>query len=139
VYWRCPTHIGRIAGSPATGRRNKTYWFVKLNGRSVKRANIVFCMTHGHWPSPQIDHIDGNSLNDAPENLREATVTQNARNHKTRAKRSPVPMGVRFQFGRFRARITVNKQQISLGAFDTPDEAANAYQAARREYFGEFA
>jgi hypothetical protein len=41
--------------------------------------------------------------------------------------------------GKFRAQITVNKQMIILGTFDTEDEGARVYDAAAREYFGEFA
>ena len=131
--------LGRAAGSPIPSH-GKAYWAVQINGRKVKRSRIVFCLTHGRWPQQQIDHINGNSLDDRPENLREATVTQNAWNHKRRAKRSPTPMGVRFErSGRYRARIAVNKKQLNLGVFATMDMASDAYQAARRQHFGEFA
>lgn len=132
--------VGTEAGTPMPTHAGKAYWGVQINGRKAKRSHIVFCLTHGRWPEGQIDHINGNSLDDRPCNLREATVTQNAWNHKRRAKTSPTPMGVRrWTDSRFQARIAVNKKQISLGVFKTAEEASVAYQRARREYFGEFA
>ena len=135
-----PRMLGRVAGCPRQTHNGKTYWHVQINGRKYLRSHIVFCMAYGRWPIDQIDHIDGDSLRDVPENLREATATQNAWNHKKRAKKSPLPMGVRKAVsGRYVARIAVNKRKITLGTFDEPDQAARAYQAARAQYFGEFA
>ncbi len=34
---------------------------------------------------------------------------------------------------KFRAKIRVNKKDISLGTFDTPEKASEAYQKALRE------
>lgn len=145
VTWLVPSKFHRErtgvqAGSPIPTHAGKVYWAVQINGRKVKRSHIVFCLTHGRWPSGQIDHINGNSLDDRPENLREATPTQNAWNHQRRAKKSPLPMGVRVaKSGRFVARIAVNKQKLTIGTFDTANAASAAYQAARRQHFGEFA
>lgn len=130
---------GKLAGGPIPSK-GKFYWTISLGGRKYKRSQIVFCLVHGRWPVYQVDHRDGNSLNDSPDNLREATQTQNAWNHKKRAKKSPLPMGVKLlKSGKFQARLSVNKQHLSLGAYLTPDEASAAYQAARKTHFGEFA
>ena len=127
--------VGTSAGSPCRNKSGKTYRHIQIDGRKYKRSHIVFAMTQGRWPEPEIDHIDGDSLNDRPSNLREATHTQNAWNHKRRKKPSPCPMGVRqIPSGRFVARIAA-----TLGTFDSEDEARSAYLAARRMLFGEFA
>jgi hypothetical protein len=145
LIWTAPPKqhmdlVGCIAGSPIPNHSGKAYWAVQIAGRKVKRSHIVFCLIHGRWPSVQVDHIDGNSLNDAPNNLREATATQNAWNHKKRAKKSALPMGVKaLRNGRFQARIGVHKESISLGTFPTPETASEAYQRARVHHFGEFA
>lgn len=132
---------GAFAGTLTPNRNGKSYWNISIDGRKHKRSRLAWLYMTGDWPSQQVDHIDGNSQNDRWANLREATATQNAWNHKRRAKRSDLPMGVRLipKSGRFQARIAVNKQMIHLGAFDTAAEAATAYQSARGKHYGEFA
>lgn len=135
-----PDLQGRPAGSEAQGHSGKSYCLVQVDGRKYRRSQIVFCMTTGEWPEHQIDHINGNSLDDRPRNLRSATAIQNAWNHKKRAKASPLPMGVRVaKSGRYVARIAVNKRQITIGTYDDSEQASRAYQSARIQHFGEFA
>jgi len=145
LFWFCPPKqhpdlLGTEAGNSQPSHNNKHYWVVQVNGKKYKRAHIIFYLINGHWPKPCIDHINGNSLDDRPSNLREATFTENAWNHKKRARRICLPMGVRnLASGKFQARISYFGKQIHLGSFDTPDEAASVYQAKRKELYGQFA
>lgn len=132
--------IGRLAGYARLGRHGKYYWVIKLNGIQYLRSQIVFAMKTGSWPASLIDHKNGDSLDDRGENLRPATVLQNAWNHKTRAKASPLPIGVRLtRSGRFQARLQCNKVATVVGVFDCPAAASHAYQQARKEAFGDYA
>jgi hypothetical protein len=132
-------HAGKKAGTTVISN-GKTYWQIKIDGKYYKRGRLVFFLTHGRMPMPCVDHRDGDSLHDVPDNLREATVTQNAWNHPPHKRRIQLPMGVRtISSGRFQARINYNKKQIHLGAYDTPEEAHEVYMAKRRELFQEFA
>lgn len=132
--------VGQEAGSPRPNQSGKQYWHVKVDGKPIKRSHIVFLFATGQWPALQVDHINGNSLDDRFTNLREATQMQNAWNHKGRAKASDCPMGVRrLPSGRFQARIAVNKKQVPIGTYETQDQAEQAYQQKRKEFFGEYA
>lgn len=131
---------GTEAGTPVWDATGKTYWVVSIAKHPYRRSHIIFAIAHGRWPHNQIDHINGISTDDRISNLREATVTQNAWNHKHRTRRIKLPMGVRnLKSGKYEARITCNKTTHYLGSFTTPEEASAVYQAARKEFFGEFA
>ena len=132
---------GRCAGSKRLGTSNgKYYWHVKIDGIPLKRSHIVFLFANGRWPSDQIDHINGNSLDDRIENIREVTHTQNAWNHKGRTKSSGLPMGVRqMPSGKYQARITCNKKVYQIGSFCSLEQAVSAYQTKRKEMFGDYA
>ena len=146
MFWKKPSKFhkektGKEAGTPQHMGGDKRYWVIRWNKKTYKRSRLIYFFVHGKWPAPCVDHINGNSLDDRPINLREATVMQNAWNHKSRSRRIKLPMGVRkiTKSGRFQARIAYNKKMIHLGAYDTPEEASIAYQNKRRQLYGEFA
>lgn len=131
---------GRVAGCSVRNHSGKRYINITIDGRKHKRSRLAFAWVTGRWPNHCIDHVNGNSEDDRWINLREATVTENAWNHKRRAKASVLPMGVRnMASGRFQARLAVNKKMLHLGTFDTPERASAAYQKARGLHYGQFA
>ena len=87
------------------------------------------------------DHIDGNTLNNTRDNLRVASIADNVRNSRIGKNNSSGYKGVHFHKGarKWRAQITVNRKVISLGYFETPVEAALAYNDAALKHYGEFA
>lgn len=144
-YWINPPRshaelLGEEAGGPVPAKEGKFYHVIQIGRVKYRRSRLAFLYMEGRWPAEMIDHINSNSLDDRWLNLREATGTQNAWNHKSRARRINLPMGVRTNAsGRFAARISVNRKQIQLGSFDTAEAASAAYASARLKYFGEFA
>ncbi len=138
--WNHPRLKGMEAGCPRKGESGKEYWIIKIDKCSHYRGHLIFLAHHGRYPKPLADHRDGDSLNDRSSNLRDATILQNAWNHKTRRRKIALPMGVRFTAaGNFQARIGYRGTQIHLGAYDTAAKAEAAYRAKRQELFGEFA
>ena len=123
---------GQIVGTPALG-----YWAISVNGKYYRRSRLIFCMVHGFFPK-QVDHINRNSSDDRPENLRAATPSRNTANAKAKPRKHSLPRGVWKCHGRFQTRVTVNYKSIHLGTYDTPEEAHEAYRRGLKKYFGEF-
>lgn len=58
------------------------YLIIKIKGRQFKSHRIAWLLTHGEYPTDEIDHIDGNKLNNRVENLRISDRTQQNRNKR---------------------------------------------------------
>ena len=84
-------------------------------------------------PAVRVDHIDGNRANNAIANLRDVTRSVNHQNlRRARSDSAHGFLGVSPFFGKWKARITVNRVFQHLGVFDTPEEAHAAYLEAKR-------
>lgn len=108
---------------------NQGYNIIGCNGKMIKRHRIIafsFLNLEINNPKQQVDHIDGNRINNCLSNLRVVTPQQNQWN-KTKAK--GYYWNKRTQ--KFKAQIYLNKKLIHLGYFNSEDEARAAYQAAK--------
>ena len=95
----------------------------------------------GAKPGQQLDHIDGNGLNNTRSNLRFATNQENARNRGFRSDNTSGFKGVSWndQRGKWTAYIRLNGKQKHIGVFDSVVKAACAYDAAALDAYGQFA
>ena len=92
-------------------------------------------------PGLQVDHIDGDGLNNQKYNLRSATVRQNIINKGLTAQNSSGFKGVSRDGKKWRAQIDNGRNGVRsyLGRFSDPRLAAAAYDMAAIERYGEFA
>ena len=88
-----------------------------------------------------IDHINGNGLDNRRENLRVCSRSQNMGNCKKHADGSSRFKGVCWNKNRNKwyARICLNYKPYPLGSYLNEEDAARAYNKAAIEKFGEFA
>jgi hypothetical protein len=126
----------QVDGGIYVGRRSTT-----INGKrpNVKLHRLIMNAPKGI----NIDHINGDRLDNRRENLRFATDTQNNQNCKKRKDNISGYKGVtytgRYKIKNWQARITYNNKTISLGLYQTKEEAALVYNIAALKLFGEFA
>lgn len=115
------------------------YRRIGFNRREYEAHRLAFLYMTGEWPDGDVDHIDGDSLNNRWCNLRCATRSANMANRGRNANNTTGFKGVSIHQGKYHSRIQVHGKGIRLGGFDTAAEAHAAYIAAAKKYFGEFA
>ena len=87
----------------------------------------------------EVDHKDGDGLNNQRSNLRECTSSQNNMNMKSFAKsgfKGVYPVKGR---GIYQVKLGTRTKKIFVGNFVDILEAARAYNKAAIEHYGEFA
>lgn len=88
-----------------------------------------------------VDHINGIPSDNQRKNLRFSTNSQNQANRKNQKDNTSGYKGVTFQKanGKWLSQIKVNQINIHIGYFNTPEEAAKAYDEYASLHFGEYA
>jgi hypothetical protein len=87
----------------------------------------------------EVDHINGDGLDNRRGNLRPATRSENQRNSRLRSDNTSGYKGVSLCGKRWQASIRLHGTLYNVGSFDNPYEAALAYDTKARELHGEFA
>jgi hypothetical protein len=112
-------------------KRRRTTFF----GENLYVYRLIWLMHYGHWPTAEIDHVDGDPTNNRLCNLREATHAENLQNIHVGPgkKKTSRYMGVHWCATRkkWKASITKGARSISLGTFDLESDAAAAYAKAK--------
>lgn len=110
--------------------------------RKQHRAHrVIWAMQTGDWPKNEIDHVDGNKINNVFSNLREATRSQNCANTKSRKNSTSKFLGVSWcnTYKKWSVRIRDNGRAKNLGYFHCENQAAMAYDTAAKKIHAEFA
>lgn len=140
VFTRLVSIKGRKAGDIAGCLSDRGYVNIIVDGVRLKGHRLAWAFIHGFYPEFEIDHKDRNRANNAINNLRPATRSQQIVNRDTSARNTSGAKGVyMLPSGRWRARICKGRNYIHLGYFDSMIEAEAVYKKAASELFGDFA
>lgn len=122
------------------------YQSLKLLGHTYLVHRIIYALSTGEAipDGYQVDHKDCDKLNNSMDNLRLATISQQAMNRKGSSNRvHNLPKGVYMNGGPNKAtkpylgRVVVNKKRYSKSCA-TVEEALEWAMMKRRELHGEF-
>lgn len=135
----------RAISRSSTAIRGDIVGYANTDGYLMVRIDDCFHMVHrliwiyhnGIIPEGlQIDHIDGNKLNNKIENLRCVTQQENLqyKYDKLCSTYSSIYKGVSWdkRRGKWQAAVVINKKRIALGRFSDELAARDAAIAARK-------
>lgn len=127
---------GQIAGTNSNG-----YIIINIKGIFYRAHRIIWFMHTGLDPvGLDIDHVDGNPLNNKIENLRLCDHKSNCMNSVKSVRNTSGYKGVYLhrQSNRWRARMLHNGKHVHIGMFDTAEEAHAAYVEFSLKVQGEY-
>lgn len=116
-------------------RRNGKPICVKTNVKTGNRYKAIM-MHRMILSAKEIDHKDGDVMNNTRKNLRSCTRSQNMWNRKSQ---NAGFKGVTKRGNKFRAQIQYLGKKIMVGTFSVEEDAARAYDEYAKKLFGEFA
>lgn len=121
--------------------RPGVYKIVGIDEGTYYVHRIVFAMTHGRWPVDQLDHIDRNTQNNRPSNLREATHTENCYNRSVSSNNTSGSKNVSWQetHKAWHVRVQVEGKRKHIGYFKDLELAELVGICAMEKYHKNFA
>ena len=131
VYWKRTYLVGKEAGSVLKNRAGNSYRIIThtFNGKQTKTMahRLIWLLLYKEAPK-EIDHLDGDGLNNKLSNLREVSRSENNKNHRKQSNNTSGVTGVSFRkryqdWGVYSFESTPKRRQIHLGVFDNLFEA----------------
>ena len=126
--WGNETPIVKKVG---TLRSNDGYLEINIFNSVYKSHRLAFLYVMGYFPT-NVDHINGHRSDNRWCNLREVDRDANMKNRGLNHNNTSGTSGITWfaQTSQWRARINFDNRRISLGLFDTLDEAIAARKGA---------
>jgi len=133
--------IGSVAGTIKKSGKSKGYCFVKIDGQLYQASRLAWMYVYGVDPKDlTVDHIDRNPSNNAIDNLRLATLSEQSFNRSSSNK-----LGVRGvcylkDKDVYVAHVNFRKANMCTSKrFNTLEEASEWYEDMRKQYGKQFA
>jgi len=108
------------------------YCQVRFNDRMVRHHVIIWILSmNKNIPiGYEIDHINGNRIDNRIENLRLVTNRGNSQNMKKHRDGQLIGAIYDKYYDKWKSQIYINKNRIHIGRFTTEKEASQAYEIA---------
>lgn len=137
LYNKTTRASNSIKGSKVGTLINTGYLKTSINNNEYLVHRLIWFLNYGYFPE-QIDHINGNRLDNRLSNLRESNDKlnqENIRSAQSNNKSGFLGVFNRLYKGkqRYVSKIMINGKSKWIGSFDTPEEAHAAYLEKKRE------
>ena len=118
---------GSEAGTIQT-RYGKSYRRIGIDGKYYLAHRLVWLYVNGVLPDQEIDHIDGNGLNNKIDNLRAVSHLENGKNRKMPSSNTSGHVGVYWnkRKQKWESKIRINGLLINVGTFCSKEDAIKA-------------
>lgn len=141
--WNVDRSGGVKAGQIAGYIGGNGYIQIGIDGKKYYAHRLAVLYVNGSLsPEIQVDHRDGDRLNNKWTNLRLANNRQNQQNRSASTKTESGLKGVsrvsKSKRGTWRATIKIDGRTVHLGTAPTKEAASALYAKAARSAFGEF-
>lgn len=138
--WRADRGRKIKAGTSAGCVDGAGYVIIKIERSIYKASRLAWLIMTGFWPQNLVDHHNCDRSDNRWSNLRAATFDENSRNRAKSVSSKTGYKGVTIApYGRFKATIRVNGQNLHLGYYATPEDAHTAYVTAANKHYQNFA
>lgn len=141
IFTRLVSNSSRVKLGDIAGYLTKNgYIGVKVNDKQHYAHRLAFLYMDGMFPPAEVDHIDCVRDNNAWDNLRHATRSENQRNMEKPSNNTSGYRGVCFNKARakYQARCNVDGKMVYLGLYNTPELAYEARTSYAKSHHGQF-
>lgn len=140
LYWRVTASSHAKKGSIAGALSGDGYRYVTWKKFRYRAHRMAWALYMREWPTDEIDHINGDKLDNRIKNLRVVTAQQNQMNRGPTSRNTTGFKGVTWdsRLKKFSASIRANGKRQHLGYFNEAMRAGAAYLEAARQFHGEF-
>lgn len=134
------TRNSRAIKGTLAGRVSGFYRYISVKSQQYLIHRIAYYMAHGTCPE-NLDHINGNRLDNRLENLRPATTSQNACNRALSRSNTSGVKGLSWakKEQKWLACINVNGKNKNLGYFENKELGVEFLELAREMVHGSYA
>lgn len=111
------------------------YYCLHIRAGHLRTHRVAWFLHHGAWPSGEIDHINGDRLDNRIANLRDVCPSQNRMNQAMRSDNTTGVTGVSWlrRSNEWVAHICVRGCRMRLGTFLSKEDAVRARMDAQRK------
>ena len=140
MTWLRAKANGIKPGTEVGGVNAQGYRSFSCRQHVIKVHRLAFAFTHGRWPEPYCDHINGDKLDNRACNLRECSPFQSAQNRCLFKNSKSGIKGVSWdrEARKWRARAWMHGRAKLSGRFGRLEDAITFVKQAREQLHGEF-